>query len=70
MRITVDISDKIVSKILKSTGEKKKSPALAKALEEYVKYQEREAFLERVLSGQTDYSTSNEKIEELSPLSR
>lgn len=65
MRITVDIDEKKLSTILKWTGQKKKSPALAMALDEFLEHKQRQAFLSKVLAGKTDYETSNEEIEAL-----
>ena len=37
MRITIDITESVLDDVLKITGEKKKSPAVSKAVEEFVK---------------------------------
>ena len=37
MRTTVDIPEKLLEDVVKLTGEKSKSKALAKALEEYIR---------------------------------
>lgn len=65
MRITVEIDENKMGSILKLTQQKKKSPALAMALDEYLEYKNRQAFLEKVMSGKTDYEMSNEEIEAL-----
>ncbi|MBC8245105.1 MAG: type II toxin-antitoxin system VapB family antitoxin [Verrucomicrobia bacterium] len=63
MRITVDIAEKKMREILKVTRQKKKSPAVAQALDEYLKNRRRQAFLNKVLSGQTDYAATNDEVE-------
>lgn len=37
MRITVDIDDDVLSELLKITGDKNKSPAVARAVTEFVR---------------------------------
>ena len=63
MRITVDIEASELRRIQKVTGEKKMSPAVSRALSEYLKLQERQKFIERALSGQTDFALTNEELE-------
>lgn len=63
MRITVDIDEKKLRSILKLTKQRKKSPALAQALDEFIQHHERQAFLAKALAGNTDYASSNEEIE-------
>jgi hypothetical protein len=63
MRITVDIDASELRRIQKVTGQKKKSPAVGQALSEFLKLQERQKFIERVLSGQTDFSSTNQELE-------
>ena len=63
MRITLDIDEKKMASILKLTRQKKKSPALAMALDEFLDYKRRQAFVARVMAGETDYQTSNDQIE-------
>lgn len=70
MRITVEIDDKKIAKIVKATGQKKKSPAVAQALDEYLEDRKRKDFLTKVLSGKTDYAASNEELEGISSLER
>ncbi len=70
MRVTIEISENKLDQILKATGQKKKSPALAMALNTYLKDRERQAFLDKVHSGQTDYTTSNDEIEEMCQLTK
>ena len=63
MRITVDIEASELRRIQKVTGQKKMSPAVSRALSEYLKLQERQKFIERALSGQTDFALTNEELE-------
>ena len=63
MRITVEIDEKKLASILMWTRQPRKSPAISQALEEYLVQKERQAFLDRVMSGQTDYATTNDEVE-------
>ena len=63
MRITVDIDAKELKQIQKLTGIKKMSPAVSKALEEFVRQQARRDFIARALSGATDFALTNEELE-------
>jgi len=63
MRITVDIEASELRRIQKVTGQKKMSPAVSRALSEFLKLQERQKFIERALSGQTDFTLTNEELE-------
>lgn len=65
MRITVDIDATELKRIQKITGEKKKSPAVAKALSAYLREQQKRELIERALAGRTDYSMTNEELEAL-----
>jgi hypothetical protein len=63
MRITFEIDADDVKKIQKITGQKKKSPAISRALADYLQMRERRAFIEKALAGQTDYPLTNEQLE-------
>ena len=63
MRITVDIDANQLAEIQKITGEKKKSPAVTQAVTEYLNWRRRHEFIQRVLAGKTDYSSTNEDLE-------
>ena len=65
MRITIDIDAKDLSRIQKITGKRKKSPAVAEALSRFLRQQQRQRFLDRALSGQTDFSLTNDELEAL-----
>jgi len=63
MRITIEIDANDLSRIQKITGQKKKSPAVARALTEYLNWRRSHQFVERVLAGKTDFSLSNGELE-------
>lgn len=55
MRISVDIDDDILKEVMSLTGEKSKSPAVAKAVTEYVRRQKAKAFGRLIREGAFDY---------------
>jgi hypothetical protein len=63
MRITFDIDVNDLKQIQKITGQKKKSPAINRALADYLRMRERRAFIEKVLAGRTNYALTNEELE-------
>ena len=63
MRITVDLDDKDIAVVRRLTGIRKKSPAVALAVQEFIRQKERELFLKKVLAGETDYALSNDELE-------
>ena len=63
MRITFEIDAKELKQIQKITGQKKKSPAISRALSDFLRMRERRAFIEKALAGQTDYPLTNEELE-------
>ncbi|PWU14630.1 MAG: hypothetical protein C5B50_16980 [Verrucomicrobia bacterium] len=63
MRVTIDIDANQLRQIQKITRQKKKSPAITQALCEFVRQQQKQQFLERVLSGDTDFALTNEELE-------
>jgi Arc/MetJ family transcription regulator len=58
MRITVDIEDDILRDVMALTGEKNKSPALAKAVTEFVKRRKAREFGRLIREGAFDYPDS------------
>jgi hypothetical protein len=70
MRITIEIEEKKLRSILKYTGQRKKSPAVATALDEYLDQKKRQAFVAKVMEGGTDYRASNDEVETLAGLER
>ena len=63
MRITVEIDASELRQIQKATGQRKKSPAISHALKGFIQQQARQKIIERALSGQTDFSLTNEQLE-------
>ncbi len=63
MRITVDLDANDLTEVSRLTGIKKKSPAVALAVQEYIRQKERELFLKKVLAGETNYALSNDELE-------
>jgi hypothetical protein len=63
MRITFDIDANDLKQIQTITGHKKKSPAISRALADFLRMRERQAFIEKALSGQTDYALTNDDLE-------
>ena len=63
MRITIDIDASDLKRIQKVTGQKKKSPAVTQALADFLRQRERQAFIERAMSGRTDFSMTNDELE-------
>jgi Arc/MetJ family transcription regulator len=63
MRITIEMDANDLKEIQKITGQKKKSPAVSRALADYLRMRERSAFIEKALAGRTDYALTNEELE-------
>ena len=63
MRITVELDAENMRQIQRITGQKKKSPAVSRALSEFIQQHQRRQFIERALNGQTGFSLSNEELE-------
>ena len=63
MRITVDLDEKDLVSVQRATGIHKRSPAVRKAISDYVKDLEKKRFLTRVMEGKSDYTTSNNELE-------
>jgi Arc/MetJ family transcription regulator len=65
MRITVDIDDKSLAELSRITGQEKKSPAVAFAVNEYIKREMAKEFGRQLLEGVFDYPATNEEIEKV-----
>ena len=65
MRITVDIDSSVIDDLMKITGEKMKSPAISKAVEEFVKRKKAREFGRMLREGAFDYPATNEAIEKM-----
>ncbi len=68
MRITIEIEDSKIQAIQKWTKMRKKSPAVAQALDEFIEQRQRQEFLSKVMAGETDYRASNDELESLTGL--
>lgn len=55
MRITVDIEADVVEELMKITGDKNKSPAVAKAVTEFVRRKQAREFGRMIREGEFDY---------------
>lgn len=55
MRITVDIDEEILAEVLRITGDKNKSPAVARAVTEFVRRQQAREFGRMIREGVFDY---------------
>jgi len=55
MRISVDIEEGVLEEVMALTGEKNKSPALAKAVTEFVRRQRAREFGRLIREGAFDY---------------
>jgi Arc/MetJ family transcription regulator len=63
MRITVDIEDGVLEELVRLTGDTKKSPAVAKAVTDYVQRRKAREFGKMLREGAFDYPATNEEIE-------
>jgi len=63
MRITVDIDETTLEDLARITGESKKSPAVAKAVTEFVNRKKAKEFGMLLREGAFDYPASNDEIE-------
>lgn len=64
MRMTVDIDEKILDELLKVTGHKKNSPAVAFAVRDFVNRKKAKDFGRMLREGVFDYPATNAEIEE------
>lgn len=64
MRITIDIDKSILDELAIITGEKKMSPAVNKAVTEFVKRQKARQFGRMLREGAFDYRLTNDEIEQ------
>jgi hypothetical protein len=55
MRISVDIDESVLEEVMSLTGEKGKSPALARAIEEFVRRRKAAHFGRLIREGAFDY---------------
>lgn len=67
MRITVDIEDDVLAELLKITGDKNKSPAVARAVTEFVRRKQAREFGRMIREGVFDYPTPSADAAGLDP---
>ncbi len=63
MRVTVDIDEDTLAEVARITGEKKMSPAVARAVGEFVKRAKAREFGRLLREGVFDYETTNDELE-------
>ena len=64
MRITVELDEETLKQAMRLTGEKKKGPAVTKAVTEFINRQMARDFGRMVMEGEfEDYPMTNEEIE-------
>jgi hypothetical protein len=64
MRITVDLDEETLRHAMRLTGEKKKGPAITKAVTEFINRQMAREFGRMIMEGEfEDYPLTNEDIE-------
>jgi hypothetical protein len=63
MRITVDIAEDVLDDLSKITGEDKKSPAISKAVNEFVKRAKAKEFGKMLREGAFDFPMTNDELE-------
>lgn len=66
MRITVDLEKSVIDELVIITGEKKMSPAVTKAVTEYLKRQKARQFGRMLREGAFDYPVTNDELEQTS----
>jgi metal-responsive CopG/Arc/MetJ family transcriptional regulator len=65
MRITVDLDEAVLKDLLKITGERRRSPAVAKAVNEFVRRKKATEFGRKLREGAFDYPATNDDIERM-----
>lgn len=65
MRITIDIDEETLEHVQEMTGESKKSPAVSKAVEEFVRRRMAKDLGNILMEGGFDYPHTPEEIEAL-----
>jgi len=65
MRLTVDISEAILEELSRILNEKKRSPAVAKAVAEFVRREKARDFAQWLRKGEFNYPTTNDEVEKL-----
>ena len=65
MRITIEIDERTMGDVLKITGETKKSPAVSKAIKEFVNRIRAKEFGRLLREGHFDFPYTNDEIEKM-----
>jgi Arc/MetJ family transcription regulator len=65
MRMTVDLDEKTLAELLKVTGHKKNSPAVAFAVRDFLNRKKARDFGRMLREGKFDYPATNEEVERL-----
>ena len=68
MRITIDIDENVLNDAINFTGEKHKSPAVAKAVEEFVRRKKAKEFAYLVRENAFDYGGDKEDEDPTNPI--
>lgn len=63
VRITVDIDENVLNDAVRLTGESRKSPAIARAVEEFVKRRKAREFGRMLREGVFSYPLTNDEVE-------
>ncbi len=63
MRMTVDLDEKTLDELLKVTGHKKNSPAVAFAVRDFLNRKKAKDFGRMLREGTFDYPATNDEIE-------
>ena len=63
MRMTVDLDEKTLDELLKVTGHKKNSPAVAFAVRDFLNRKKAKNFGQMLREGKFDYPATNDEIE-------
>jgi Arc/MetJ family transcription regulator len=63
MRMTVELDEDILQELLKVTGHKKSSPAVAFAVRDFVNRRKAKDFGKMLREGKFDYPATNDEIE-------
>ncbi|MGA2247030.1 MAG: type II toxin-antitoxin system VapB family antitoxin [Verrucomicrobiota bacterium] len=64
MRMTVDLDEKTLADLLKVTGLKKNSPAVAFAVRDFLNRKKARDFGRMLREGEFDYPATNEQVEQ------
>ena len=65
MRLTVDVPDNVLDDLCRLLNEKKRSPAVAKAVREFVRIEKAKDFAHMMRRGEFDYPATNDEVERL-----